>query len=52
MPFLTAAGRKLDYRLIPGDAAKPTLVLLHEGLGSIQLWKTFPDKLAAATGCD
>lgn len=51
MPFLTAAGRKLDYRLIPGDAAKPTLVLLHEGLGSVQLWKSFPDKLAEATGC-
>lgn len=29
----------------------PTLVLLHEGLGSVSLWRDFPHKLAAATGC-
>jgi pimeloyl-ACP methyl ester carboxylesterase len=28
----------------------PTLVFLHEGLGCIELWKDFPQKLAAATG--
>src|SRR5262249_45471963 len=28
----------------------PTLVMLHEGLGSVGLWGEFPDKLAAATG--
>jgi len=33
---------------VPGDA--PTLVLLHEGLGSTQLWKDFPDQLAQQTG--
>jgi pimeloyl-ACP methyl ester carboxylesterase len=33
----------------PPDAA-PTLVLLHEGLGSVGLWRDFPLKLAAATG--
>ena len=32
----------------PGDA--PTIVLLHEGLGSAGLWGDFPEKLAAATG--
>ncbi len=32
----------------PGDA--PTLVLLHEGLGSAQLWKDFPGQLAQQTG--
>jgi pimeloyl-ACP methyl ester carboxylesterase len=40
----------LEYRMIgpaPGDA--PTLVLLHEGLGSAGLWGDFPEKLAAAT---
>ncbi|MBV8567828.1 MAG: alpha/beta hydrolase, partial [Methylobacteriaceae bacterium] len=30
----------------------PTLVLLHEGLGSVGQWGTFPDKLAEATGAD
>jgi pimeloyl-ACP methyl ester carboxylesterase len=34
----------------PPDAA-PTLVLLHEGLGCVPLWRDFPDALADATGC-
>ncbi|MEJ0020258.1 MAG: alpha/beta hydrolase [Acetobacteraceae bacterium] len=34
----------------PADAA-PTLVLLHEGLGCVALWRDFPEALAAATGC-
>jgi pimeloyl-ACP methyl ester carboxylesterase len=29
----------------------PALLLLHEGLGSIGLWRTFPHELAVATGC-
>jgi pimeloyl-ACP methyl ester carboxylesterase len=33
----------------PEDA--PTLVLLHEGLGCVALWRDFPDVLAEATGC-
>ena len=45
------AGADLEYRMIgppPGEA--PTIVLLHEGLGCVSLWKHFPDRLAAATG--
>ena len=37
-----AAGRRPD--------AAPTLVLLHEGLGCVALWRDFPARLAAATG--
>lgn len=33
----------------PGDA--PSLVLLHEGLGSVALWRDFPQELAKKTGC-
>ena len=29
----------------------PTLVFLHEGIGCIRMWKTFPEQLVAATGC-
>ena len=29
----------------------PALVLLHEGLGCVALWRDFPARLAAATGC-
>ena len=34
----------------PPDEA-PTLVLLHEGLGCVALWRDLPDQLVAATGC-
>jgi pimeloyl-ACP methyl ester carboxylesterase len=34
----------------PGPDAAPTLVLLHEGLGCVALWRDFPEALAAATG--
>ena len=30
--------------------AEPALVFLHEGLGSVALWRDFPQRLAAATG--
>ncbi len=46
--------KRLEYRCIESDSAIPTsdaLVLLHEGLGSIDLWKNFPQELAIATGC-
>jgi pimeloyl-ACP methyl ester carboxylesterase len=51
MPFLNAAGRSLHYQRIEGEAGKPALVFLHEGLGSIRQWRDFPAKLCAATGC-
>src|SRR5438477_8531114 len=49
--LLTIGGSDLEYRLIgpPPDQA-PTIVMLHEGLGSAALWGDFPDRLAAATG--
>lgn len=44
-------GRTLEYRMIPGDAVRtPTLVFLHEGLGSVGLWRDFPDKVAQRLG--
>jgi pimeloyl-ACP methyl ester carboxylesterase len=33
------------------EASADTIVLLHEGLGSIALWRDFPHQLAARTGC-
>jgi len=35
----------------PGPEDAATIVLLHEGLGSVGLWRDFPQKLAEATGC-
>lgn len=48
--FLSVGGARLECRRIAGDPALPTIVLLHEGLGSVGMWRDFPDKLAAATG--
>ena len=33
----------------PGDGRAP-LLFLHEGLGSVGLWRGFPERVAAATG--
>ncbi|GGO81321.1 alpha/beta hydrolase [Marinobacterium nitratireducens] len=35
-----------------GERGRPTLVLLHEALGCIDMWKTVPQQLAGRTGCD
>jgi pimeloyl-ACP methyl ester carboxylesterase len=51
LPYLVAAGRRLEYRWIPAAGRDgPTLVFLHEGLGSAALWSDFPDRLTAGTG--
>ena len=34
----------------PPPPGAPALVLLHEGLGSVGLWRDFPKKLSSATG--
>ena len=48
---LRIGGTDLEYRMSgPAPDATPTIVMLHEGLGSIGLWGDFPDRLAAATG--
>ena len=41
---------EIEYRRIEGDPDRPTLVFLHEGLGSAALWRDFPDRIAAETG--
>lgn len=52
MQHLTVDGLRLETRDLPACAeGRPVLVLLHEGLGCAALWRAFPAKLAAATGC-
>jgi pimeloyl-ACP methyl ester carboxylesterase len=49
--FLDLGDMRLEYRMIgPRPDAAPTLVLLHEGLGSVAVWNSFPEQLAEATG--
>ena len=46
-----ALGCQLAYRHWgPQPSAAPTLVLLHEGLGSADVWGELPERLVAATG--
>jgi pimeloyl-ACP methyl ester carboxylesterase len=50
--FLTIDGIRLEYAWHGAAAtAAPTLVFLHEGLGSLSMWRDFPAKLAERTGC-
>src|SRR5688572_3540358 len=48
MPKVSAAGHALEYQWIEGS--EPTLVFVHEGLGSIGQWRDFPGRVARATG--
>jgi pimeloyl-ACP methyl ester carboxylesterase len=51
MAFVDAGGHRLEYEWVGGPRADmPTLVMLHEGLGSVALWRDFPTAVAAETG--
>lgn len=52
MKHIVVNGLRLEYRDYPATVAgRPELLLLHEGLGCVAMWRHFPEKLAAATGC-
>ncbi|MCG2578042.1 alpha/beta hydrolase [Dechloromonas sp. XY25] len=52
MKHITVLDLKLEYRDYPATTDnRPPILLLHEGLGSVAMWRHFPEKLAAATGC-
>jgi lipoate-protein ligase A len=49
---LRAAGRTLRaHWLGPGPEQAPTLVFLHDALGSARMWRDVPERLARASGC-
>lgn len=45
-------GKELYIEHYTNYENQPTLVFLHDSLGSVQLWRDFPEKLAAATKCN
>lgn len=50
--ILDIDGARLEARWVgPPAGSAPTLVFLHEGLGSVSAWRDFPDRLAERTGC-
>ncbi|MCP3687947.1 MAG: alpha/beta hydrolase [Gammaproteobacteria bacterium] len=48
--FIEVESTRLEYHCIAGRRDAPVLVLLHEGLGSVSMWKSFPQRLAEETG--
>jgi pimeloyl-ACP methyl ester carboxylesterase len=50
LPLVDVPGGRVEYDDVPGDPALAPLLLLHEGLGSVRLWRRFHHRLAAATG--
>lgn len=52
VPIRLAGGRLEAVRLLPGGAPRggAPIVFLHDALGSISLWRDFPDHLCAALG--
>ena len=52
MSFLTVQGHRIEYEFRGNpNTREPMLVFLHEGLGSLAMWKDFPSRCAQATGC-
>lgn len=48
--FIDVDGGPIEYELCTGDPERAPLVFLHEGLGSIDLWRGVPDDVRAACG--
>lgn len=46
----TIAGRSLEFAWVGPTSSRAPLVFLHEGLGSIELWREFPERLCRAAG--
>ncbi|MBL4892267.1 MAG: alpha/beta hydrolase, partial [Rhizobiaceae bacterium] len=48
---IRAGNKDLEYACYgPTPDAANTIIMLHEGLGCTELWRTFPEELAKATG--
>ncbi|MCO1653493.1 alpha/beta hydrolase [Pseudonocardia sp. S2-4] len=50
MPTVAVPGGRVEYDDVPGDPTRPPLLFLHEGLGSVGLWRGFHREVAEATG--
>lgn len=48
--FIEVGGHRLHYRLIEPQRDATPLVFLHEGLGSIDLWRDFPRQVVERSG--
>jgi pimeloyl-ACP methyl ester carboxylesterase len=53
METVIVDGARIEFLLVPASSSnRPTLLLLHEGLGCAARWKEFPELLAEVTRCE
>jgi pimeloyl-ACP methyl ester carboxylesterase len=50
MSMVNILGAQLEVQRMPGSAALAPIVFLHEGLGSVAMWRDFPAQVCATTG--
>lgn len=50
--IIDVKGKKLYTEYYNSFKNKPTIVFLHDSLGSVQLWRDFPAKLSEAVQCN
>ena len=50
LPRAAVPGGRVEYLDVAGDPDRAPLLFLHEGLGSVRLWRGWPAAVAAATG--
>ena len=49
--IIAVDGVELECVRLHRERRAPTLVFLHEGLGSVAMWRDFPQRVAAACAC-
>jgi pimeloyl-ACP methyl ester carboxylesterase len=53
MSFVQVQDHRIEYDFVHASSADaPVMIFLHEGLGSLSMWKDFPSRVAHATGCN
>jgi pimeloyl-ACP methyl ester carboxylesterase len=55
LKLLNVLGKEIEVvRLVSAHPrpGAPAMVFLHEGLGSVSMWRDFPQRVADATGCE
>ncbi|CAA9446356.1 MAG: Hydrolase, alpha/beta fold family [uncultured Pseudonocardia sp.] len=50
LPLVAVPGGRVEVDDVPGGPGRAPLLFLHEGLGSVGLWRGFHRRVAAATG--
>ena len=49
--FVQIGGQSIEYACYgPQPVQNTTIVMLHEGLGCVRLWRDFPRRVSDATG--